>query len=128
MLRNPKINIPNNREVAVHHFNSLEKRFARDPAFAERYSHVMNEYISLGHAELLEVNNSTRKGVIWYLQHHGVTINPNKPEKVRVVFNTCARHKGTSLNEQLFKGPDLLTSLIVVLLRFRQCPVPISTK
>jgi hypothetical protein len=125
MLRDPKINIPNNREVAVRHFNSLEKRFARDPAFAERYSRVMNEYISLGHAVLLDVNNSIRKGFTWYLPHHGVT-NPNKPEKVRVVFNPSARYKGTSLNEQLFKGPDLLTCLIGVLLRFRQFPVPIS--
>jgi hypothetical protein len=125
MLRDLKINIPNNREVAVRLFNSLEKRFARDPAFAERYSRVMNEYISLGHAVLLDVNNSIRKGFTWYLPHHGVT-NPNKPEKVRVVFNPSARYKGTSLNEQLFKGPDLLTCLIGVLLRFRQFPVPIS--
>ncbi len=125
MLRNPKINIPNSREVAVRHFNSLEKRFARDPAFAERYSRVMNEYISLGHAELLDVNNSTRKGDIWYLPYHGVT-NRNKPEKVRVVCNPSARHKETSLNEQLYRGPDLLTSLIGVILCFRQFLVPIS--
>jgi hypothetical protein len=65
MLRNPKINIPNNREVAVRHFNALQKCFARDPAFAERYSRVMNEYISLGHIEILGVNNSTHKGAIW---------------------------------------------------------------
>jgi hypothetical protein len=64
MLRNPKINIPNNREVAVN-FNSLQKCFARDPAFTERYSRVMNEYISLGHIEILGVNNSTHKGAIW---------------------------------------------------------------
>jgi hypothetical protein len=125
MLRDPKINIPNNREVAVRHFNSLEKRFARDPAFAEIYSRVMNEYVSLGHAVLLDVNNSIRKDFTWYLPHHGVT-NPNKPEKIRVVFNPSAHYKETSLNEQLFKGPDLLTCLIGVLLRFRQFPVPIS--
>ncbi|XP_045022821.1 uncharacterized protein LOC123466669 [Daphnia magna] len=73
----------------------------------------------------VDVNNCNCKGATWYLPHHGVT-NPNKPDKVRVVFNPSARHKGTSLNEQLYKGPDLLTILICVLLRFRQFPVPIS--
>ena len=60
------------------------------------------------------------------MPHHGV-VNPHKPEKVRVVFNPSAPFKGTSLNDQLYKGPiDLLTSLIGVLLRFRQFPFPIS--
>jgi hypothetical protein len=58
------------------------------------------------------------------MPHHG-EVNPHKPEKVRVIFNPSARHRGTSLN-QLYKGPDLLTSLIGVLLRFRRFPVPIS--
>ena len=43
-----------------------------------------------------------------------------------MVFNPSARHRGTSLNEQLFKGPDLLISLIGVVMRFRIFPYPIS--
>ena len=125
MLRNPLINIPNNREVAVRHYHALQKRFSRDPSFAHKYSNVVNEYISLGHAKIVDENSANRKGAIWYLPHHGV-VNPHKPEKVRVVFNPSAPYKGTSLNDQLYKGPDLLTSLIGVLLRFRQFPFPIS--
>lgn len=125
MLRNPQTNIPNKREIALSHFLSLKKRFTCDPVFADRYSLVLNEYIWLGQAKLVDDKCTSTKGAIWYLPHHGVT-NPNKPGKVCVVFIPSARYKGTSLNEQLYKGPDLLTSLIGVLLRFRQCPVPIS--
>ena len=57
--------------------------------------------------------------------NHGV-IHPHKPEKVHVVFNPSSPFKGTSLNDQLYKGPDLLTSPIGVLLSFWQFPFPIS--
>ena len=53
-----------------------------------------------------------------YLQHRPV-INPNKPRKVRRVLNVAAKFHGTSLNNFLLTGPDLLQNLIHVLLRFR---------
>ena len=37
---------------------------------------------------------------------------------MRVVFNAGAKFQSPSLNENLFKGPDLLNSLIGVLIRF----------
>ena len=54
----------------------------------------------------------------WYLPHHPV-INPKKPDKIRVAFDTTAKNKGQSLNSSLYTGPDLLNSSIGVLLRFR---------
>ena len=53
------------------------------------------------------------------LPHHRVA-NINIPNRLRVVFDAAATYSGTSLNQNLFKGPDFLSSLIVVLMRFRE--------
>ena len=50
-------------------------------------------------------------------------IHPQKPGKVRVVFDCASKFHGTSLNDQLLQGQDLTNSLVGVLLRFRQEPI-----
>ena len=80
----------------------------------------MKHYINKGHApklslkELKQTPSHTN-----YIPHHGVK-NVNKSGKVRVVFDAGAKSQSSSLNENLFKGPDLLNSLIGVLTRFRK--------
>ena len=70
----------------------------------------MKDYINKGHASklLLEELKQTASHTN-YIPRHGVK-NVNKPEKVRVVFDAGAKFQSTSLNENLFKGPDLLNS------------------
>ena len=58
----------------------------------------------------------------WYLPHHAV-FHPQKPGKIRVVFDCSANYRGTSLDDQLLQGPDLTNSLVGVITRFRQDPV-----
>ena len=50
--------------------------------------------------------------------HHPV-FHPQKPGKVQVVFDEAAKYKGKILNKELFTGPNLLNSLVDVLLWFR---------
>ena len=117
-------NLPNNRQQALRRLFKLEARFRKDPEFAQRYSKVINEYLGLGHARAVE-KEELDGSWSWYLPHHGV-VSKSRPEKVRVVFDASAECESTSLNKQLLKGPDLLSSLIGVLMRFRQHLVPLS--
>ncbi len=120
------ITLPNNRSTALQRYYMLEKRFAKDYNFANRYAGVINEYLTLGHARKLNANELTSSSNrTWYLPHHGV-VNPYKPSKVRVVFDAAAQFKGVSLNSALLTGPNIVTSSLTVLLRFRQRAVPIS--
>ena len=63
-------------------------------------------------------------GKVWYIPDHGVYHN-KKPEKLRVVFDSSAHFRGTSLNSELFQGPDLTNNLVGVMIRFRQDQVAV---
>ncbi|XP_064637867.1 uncharacterized protein LOC135494046 [Lineus longissimus] len=119
--------LPNNITAARRRFDHLMKRFNQDPEYAKLYQETMNGYISQGYARLMtakEAAVSTPR--TWYLLHHGVT-NPNKPGKVRVVYDAASSFQGHSLNSALMSGPDLLNSLFGVLQRFRLKPVGLVT-
>lgn len=77
----------------------------------------MSDIIKRGDAE--EAKDDGLPGEKWYIPHHGI-YHPKKPEKLRVVFDCSAKHRGTSLNEHLLSGPDMINNLTGVLIRFRQ--------
>lgn len=80
----------------------------------------MNEIIERGTVE--EVSESGIPGEQWYIPHHGI-YHPQKPDKLCVFFDCTAKYCGTSLNEHLLSGPDMINNLTGILLRFRQHPV-----
>ncbi|KAK2551629.1 hypothetical protein P5673_027396 [Acropora cervicornis] len=114
--------LPNNRSVAARRLQALERRFLADPALFEKYKDAITQYIANGHARKVLTPKDPPPGKLWYLLHHPV-FHPQKPNKVRVVFDCAARFRETSLNDQLLQGPDLTNNLTGVLLRFRQEPV-----
>ena len=82
----------------------------------------MNDLLQKGYATPVQNNDPGPLGTHWYLPHHPV-YHPQKPDKIRVVFDCSAKYRGTSLNDQLLQGPDLTNSLVGVLTRFREEPV-----
>lgn len=109
-------NLPFNRPTAERRFKSLEAKFAKDPEYKRMYSEAMNATIENGWAS---VAPSVRGPKTFYISHFGV-VNPNKPGKVRPVFDLKEKTNGVSLNDCLMTGPDVTSSLCGVLLRARQ--------
>ncbi|XP_045027948.1 uncharacterized protein LOC123471110 [Daphnia magna] len=118
--------LPNNFFAAQRRFSSLERKFSKDNKLAETYKGVINTYVNLKHARKLSKGDidAGPSGRTWYNPHHPV-FNPNKPGKCRVVFDLSAKCHGICLKDVLRRGPDLLTNLVGILLRFRQYAVPI---
>lgn len=110
--------LPNNKSQALSRLAGLRKRMLRDTKYHEDYVKFMNDVISKGYAEEVPDEELDAVGPVWYIPHHGVR-HPQKPDKLRVVFDCSARHAGTSLNDHLLTGPDMLNRLVGVLLRFR---------
>ena len=65
------------------------------------------------------------KGRVWYLPHFGV-YHPTKPDQIHVVFNLSAEFQGVLLNKELVPGPDLMNSLVGVIIHFRQDNIAMS--
>ena len=53
-------------------------------------------------------------------------MNENKPMRIQVVFDAAAKSEGVCLNSNLLAGPDLLNSLVGILLRFREHPIAVT--
>ena len=119
LLRKGEPDLPQNRTMAVSRLHCTEKKLKKNPELAEKYQNVINDYVAKGHAQTMteeETEATTPK--TWYLPHHAV-LNPNKPGKVRVVFDAASEFGGFSLNDNLLSGPDLLNNLVGILMRFR---------
>ncbi|XP_050079278.1 uncharacterized protein LOC126567086 [Anopheles maculipalpis] len=104
LWRSDNVSLPDSRRMALRRLECLEKRLRRDKNLAAVINQKLEEFLKKGK---------------WYLPIFPV-INPNKPGKVRLVWDAAAAVKGTSLNTSLLSGPDLLTPLPSVLYRFRE--------
>lgn len=67
--------------------------------------YTLNSRLGKGYAEPVQEEDEDAE-IIWYLPHHCV-FNPNKPDKLRIVFDCAAEYKDVSLNKQVLRGPDM---------------------
>ncbi|KAK5916218.1 hypothetical protein CgunFtcFv8_011226 [Champsocephalus gunnari] len=114
--------MPNNKVLAEQRALHLKKKLIKNPSFCEDYITFMSDMIWKGYAtKVPDEDLSGSDGKVWYIPHHGV-YHPKK-HNIFVVFDCSASYLGTALNEQLLQGPDLNSTLIGVINRFRQEPV-----
>ncbi len=121
-FRKKHLTLPNNLSVAKQRILGLKRRFEKDEQFHQEYTSFFTDIIGKGHAERIPQHPcECEEGRAWYIPHHGI-YHPRK-NTLRVVFDCGVTFKGRSLNDELLQGPNLTSSLLGVLTRFRQEPV-----
>ena len=96
----------------------MAKKLAKDPKLYEAMQIQINNLIHKGYATKIEAANLQDSPKTWYLPIF-IALNPNKPQKLRLVWDAASKSNGKSLNDFLLSGPDLLQPLVQVLLSFR---------
>ena len=100
--------LPNNKPLAEHRLNLTRKKLLKDPELYSRYPAFMTDLLDKGYAKkVLENLRNRNDGKVWYVPHHSV-VHPQKPDKVRVVFDCAATYRGTSLNAQVLQSPGVV--------------------
>lgn len=115
--------MPNSYDMALKRFENLERKLSKDVNLHQKYKDAVNDFFVKGYARILSSEEcASVVGKEWYLPHFAV-LNPNKPNKVRVVMDAAATVNRQSFNSHMLKGPDLTRSLMSILFQFRQYPV-----
>ncbi|XP_063372557.1 uncharacterized protein LOC134660706 [Cydia amplana] len=117
MKPNFENNLGLSKQKAIAQFRNLEQKFEKQPKLASDYKTFMNEYAELQHMMPADGN----KTLECYLGHHGIERVESSTTRYRVVFNASAKTStGYSLNDLMYKGPNLQQDLQFLLLRWRQ--------
>ncbi|XP_072022724.1 uncharacterized protein [Amphiura filiformis] len=125
-FKNEDVKLPNNRQLVQQRADNLRRRFNKDTSLHEAYTNAMEKVVKAGYAEKIPKGEIAREdGKVWYIPHHPV-YHPQKA-KLRIVYDCAATYGGTGLNQELIPGPDLTSSLVGVLLRFRQERVALAS-
>ncbi|XP_055548965.1 uncharacterized protein LOC129732271 isoform X2 [Wyeomyia smithii] len=128
LWRIDNVKFPDSFPMAVSRLKGLEKQLAKDPELRRKVNEQIESYEKkqfvrkVSPEELKQVNPER----VWYLPL-GVVTNPRKPNKIRMVWDAAAKANGVSFNDMLLKGPDLLVSLVEVLLRFREGKIAVCS-
>ncbi|XP_064629179.1 uncharacterized protein LOC135488484 [Lineus longissimus] len=123
--RDPR-ELPDNYTQALARLQSTEKKLRQNDEYARMYQGQIDDLVARGCARKLTTEEiETYNGPVFYLSHHAVLRPEKESTPCRVVFNSAANFRGHCLNEYQCKGPNLLNSLLGVIMRFREKPIAI---
>ncbi|XP_058838792.1 uncharacterized protein LOC131694254 [Topomyia yanbarensis] len=126
LWRYDNVRLPDSRAMALRRWECLDRRMQRVDNLAQELTSKIIDYLGKGYIrKLTEEELKTFRERVWYLPMFPVA-NPNKPGKIRLVWDAAATSYGVSLNSVLLKGPDQLTSLMSILIQFREFRVAVS--
>ncbi|XP_064629277.1 uncharacterized protein LOC135488566 [Lineus longissimus] len=106
-FRESDVKLPSNWQQAMDRLLALRRKLKKSEDYCRDYTTFMNNLLEKGYAERVEdCCSKVEEGKQWYIPHHGI-YNPNKPGKIRIVFDCSAKSRGVSLNDALLSGPVL---------------------
>lgn len=129
LCRRPGVaKVGESRSQALRRLMSLERSLAKKNQQTQ-FNSVIQEYIDLGHAEVVPVCELIEpKHNVYYLPMHVVYKDSSTTTKIRAVFDASAKSmSGVSLNDSLLVGPTVHAPLLDVLLRFRMHRIALTT-
>lgn len=92
-------------ETALRRFLSLERRFQTQPKLKEDFKRFLDEYIVLGHMEVVAAEERSIYIKEKYLPHHAVTKESSSTTKLRVVFDeSCKTDNRCKLKLRFIQG------------------------
>ena len=122
-LKNPSI-LNDNYNAALKALERRETRLKKDENLMKLYDDQVNDFVKRGViSKLSKIELSNWDGPVRYVDHHEV-FKEGSTTPLRIVINSSFRNGNElSFNEILMKGPNVLTSLLNVLIRWRLYPV-----
>lgn len=119
LWRRDDVKLPESKHMALKRLMCFEQKLNRDEQLkiavqTKMAEHIKKEYLVKLSPEFVK----NMKGRHWYLPIFSVQ-NPNKPGKPRLVFDAAAKSNDVCLNDMLLKGPEMIVSLLGVIMRFR---------
>lgn len=117
----PELKAP--KESVLPNLRALERRLSKSPEHAKAYNQEIERLDQSGYVVKLAAEAVDHSPESWYIPHHMVHHNG----KHRVVYNCSFHYQGHNLNEYLLAGPTLTSTLLGVLLRFREHAIAITS-
>ena len=91
----------------------------------KKYNEVFTDQVKQGIIE--EAPEDYKVGECHYLPHHAIFREDKNASKIRIVFDVSARSEGPSLDDCLYKGPQLIPLIFDIFHRFRKYPVALTS-
>ena len=117
--------LPNNYAAVYARLRSMEKRLLKNgQQYIMNYNREIQDMIDRNVARKITEEELCKYCVgVHYIPHHEVLKPGLLSTPTRIVLNSSASYMGHHLNDYWAKGPNVLSDLLAILLRFRQYQV-----
>ena len=125
LLWKENADLPNNRWLAEKQLHQFNNKLPNNSELKQKNEETLEKDLQNGYVRKINQIKEQPDEKTSFPPHHPET-NENKPGKVRRALNASSVFQGQSLNSNLLKGPDLLSNLTGVILRFRENKIALS--